>query len=378
MGRFSVQRVHRSVAKGRLGEPPMGLRRGGETHRLYCSLLKEERLDFLQKVGTKAIQRVGYDRRIALLRDSTSVSSDFGLIDDFLLSSQESGTMWIVGQIFGPRLSEVWEQASQTLGVNADAPTVKHLEEMCEVLMEEFSPQEVRLFLAAAWEVKMRCHRELVALSEADNPWANFLLNTRGDDTAPTIPLPSEVDESIKVKRRERRQAEKIQRSEQRQQRDRSEQGSRKFRQRAKNGNQQTQPEGVPKELGFDRVPVEIARMVHPHLNKMASNVSEEPVGCVGKAYIRWGPKEGQGKARPVLVIASNRRRVWVRPIFTNDYKAGLWRSVIIKDWEKAGLDRQSHVSINVIELSISLCRVGKAKLSLADWNRVCQGEVHE
>lgn len=378
MGRVSVRRAHRSVARGRLGESQMGLRRGGETHRLYCSLSKTERLDFLQKVGIKAIQRVGHDRRIVLLRNLTNVASDFGPIDDFLLSSRETRTMWIVGQIFGPRLSAVWDQASQTLGIHADAPTVEHLEEMCEVLMEEFSPTEVRLFLAAAWEVKMPCHRELAALSEADNPWAKFLLNTRRDDTPLTTPMPSEVDESIKVKRRERRQGEKDQRYIQRQQRDRSEQESREFKQRAKDVNQQTQSEGTPKELGFDRVPVEIARMVHPHLNKTASNVSEKPVGCVGKAYITWGPKEGQGKKRPVLVIASNRRRVWVRPIFTNDYKAGLWRSVIINDWEKAGLDHQSHVSVDVIELSTLRCFVGKARLSLHDWNRVCQGEVHE
>jgi hypothetical protein len=101
-------------------------------------------------------------------------------------------------------------------------------------------------------------------------------------------------------------------------------------------------------------------------------------VGYVWEAYISWGPKAGEGKKRPVLVIASNRTRVWVRPIFTNDYKAGLWRSVIINDWEQAGLDHQSYVSVDILELSARKCTVGKAKLTLEDWNRVCRGEVHE
>lgn len=378
MGRVSVRRKSASVVKGRLGEGQMQLRRGGDAHRFYCSLSKTERLDFLQTVGIKVIQRVGHDRGIDTLRNCAAELTDLSQVDDFLILSQDTKTMWIIGEIFGPRLNEVWDQASQTLGIHADAPTVGHLQNMCEVLMEEFSPTEVRLFLAAAFEVKMPCHKELVELSEADHPWSKFLSNTCGDDTPASTPLVIEVDEATKVKRRERRREERKQRSAQRQQRDQSEQTPRLLKQRAKNGDQQTQSESVPEEGGFDGVPLEISRIAHPHLDERATNESKKPVGYVWEAYISWGPKAGEGKKRPVLVIASNRTRVWVRPIFTNDYKAGLWRSVIINDWEQAGLDHQSYVSVDILELSARKCTVGKAKLTLEDWNRVCRGEVHE
>jgi len=76
MGRVLVRRKSASVVKGRLGEGQMQLRRGGDAHRFYCSLSKTERLDFLQTVGIKVIQRVGHDRGIDTLRNCAAELTD--------------------------------------------------------------------------------------------------------------------------------------------------------------------------------------------------------------------------------------------------------------------------------------------------------------
>jgi hypothetical protein len=117
--------------------------------------------------------------------------------------------------------------------------------------------------------------------------------------------------------------------------------------------------------------------MTHPHLPRGAGRL-EYPVGRVTVTRVSWGGSPECGKERPALIIGASGDRLWIRPIYTNDYKAGLWRSVVIDDWKRAGLKRQCYVSVDVLEVRRHQCGPVGNKLSVHDWNRVCRGEVHD
>ena len=73
-------------------------------------------------------------------------------------------------------------------------------------------------------------------------------------------------------------------------------------------------------------------------------------------AYVSWG---GDGKRRPVLVLASDQKEVAVFQI-TSQYssKSVVVQSqyVIIDDWAQAGLAKQSYIDIGrIIDLPIAV-----------------------
>ena len=102
------------------------------------------------------------------------------------------------------------------------------------------------------------------------------------------------------------------------------------------------------------KVKLEVGRLNHPRLEPSATNLSNDPVGRIGCAFIWWDPQPEQGKARPVLIVRGNASHLWIRLIFTRDFKAGLWRAVVINNWRGAGLDHESFVSPDGIRINRS------------------------
>ena len=121
---------------------------------------------------------------------------------------------------------------------------------------------------------------------------------------------------------------------------------------------------------------ISMSRVPHPHLPRGASRL-DEPVGRLTSTHVSWSSRPDGGKARPVLIVGARGSRLWVRPIYSLDRNAGLWRAVVLDDWGSVGLHHRSFVSVDIIEVAHKQCgRIG-AKVSLHDWNRVCRGEVH-
>jgi hypothetical protein len=101
------------------------------------------------------------------------------------------------------------------------------------------------------------------------------------------------------------------------------------------------------------------------------------PVGHVAVAFVRWGASAEQGKHRPVVVVGATATHAWVRGIYSRDVVLGRWRATQINDWREAGLDHPSYVEDEIREYKRSKVKVSPQRLSDADWNRICIGEVH-
>ena len=89
------------------------------------------------------------------------------------------------------------------------------------------------------------------------------------------------------------------------------------------------------------------------------------------------GPTRGSGKTRPVVIIARTKKHYIVRPIYSNARRpAGSWRAVVINKWEAANLLNPSVVGDETHKVKLDRLRL-IGELTLADWNRVCLGEVN-
>lgn len=95
--------------------------------------------------------------------------------------------------------------------------------------------------------------------------------------------------------------------------------------------------------------------------------------GAVVLAEIRYrsadeGSAHFGAKERPCVVIAGNDTALLVRPGYTGRYQQGNWRSVPLKKWHQAGLNRETWIEHDVHE-------VGRSHASLIgrvaddDWN---------
>lgn len=96
-------------------------------------------------------------------------------------------------------------------------------------------------------------------------------------------------------------------------------------------------------------------------------------VGAVVLAEIPYGPSEDEhahfgSKDRPCVVIAGNAAALLVRPGYTGRFQRDDWRSVPIRGWHRAGLDRQTWIDAEVHEVkrdSVSFL----GRLNDTDWN---------
>jgi len=371
------RKPHNIRPSRRLGDPQHALRRGGSAHRFYCSLEEEQRLHLLTFLGLDYIRQVGHTKRIPILRDLEDTLEHWRSVDQYLVSREVGDGILVIGYFFGRHLNQIWDESVEILGRHADTPTLVDLRTMADALCDKYSPEWVSLFLAAAVEVKLRAKPQLIEFNDVSHPACPFLI--------PEVPVArevavreNEVDPVTRERRQVRRKIERVKRKELREQREAATALSREL----EKGTRGREVVIDSNDTGVDAVAptanIEIHRLQHPRLPGAVTNLEAEPVGRIGSAFVRWGPLPEQGKARPVVVIGSNTRYLWVRPIFSKDFKAGLWRSVVIHDWKSAGLDHASYVSIDVIRVRRDRCVIGNGSLSTHDWNRVCRGEVHD
>ena len=361
----------------RFGDPHHALTRGGLAHRFYCSLDEERRRHLLESVGTDYVRHVGHVRRVPLLREFDGHVDQWTSVDQYLLSHEVSDGILMVGYFFGRRLNQIWDEALEILGGHADTPTVDEIRQMADVLCDGYSPEWVSLFLAAAVEVKLRAKSQLLEFNDLLHPVCPFIVFENTTDREVVV-LEKEVDSETRERRQSRRRVERAKRKELRVQREVARAEAREHEKRDRKGPAVTTSDEVFRGDDVPEVEIEIRRLFHPRLPKSVANPDNDLVGRIGCAFVRWGPQPEQGKARPVLVVGGNHQYVWVRPIFTNDFKAGLWRSVVIHDWKAAGLDHASYVSIDILRIRRERCVMNEGSLSVRDWNRVCRGEVHD
>ncbi len=118
-------------------------------------------------------------------------------------------------------------------------------------------------------------------------------------------------------------------------------------------------------------------KLTFPHLGRWPkADPHHELVGSVVNAYVSFTSNWAEGKVRPVVVLAVEPKRVIVKPLYSRPrHGAGLWRAIEIIDWQSAGLLRKSWAGDEVH--CVKKTSEPHGRLSLADWNRVCRGEVN-
>lgn len=361
----------------RLGDARHPLRRGGYVHRFYCQLDDTRRLAVLQDLGVEYIRSFGHSKKVPALRDLASCDVDYRDVDRFLLSTSSTDGLLLFGQFFARRLNGLWDDAVDLLGSRADRPSADDLREMVDTLLKRYSPESVGMFLAAAVEVNLPAKNQLREFNEFDHLVCPFLFDNLESGQAREVPE-VEVDPEVRQNRRLRRQQSTLLRQRVGRQREQSRPATRALENKVRRNPVEVAEESSNSLEESPIVSLPVARLDHPRLGRGNINLSDEPVGRIGSAFIRWGPLPDQGKARPVVIVGTSTSHLWVRPIFTNDYKAGLWRAVVIDDWREAGLDHKSFVSPDVIRIRRARCIIGSRSLTLEDWNRVCRGEVHD
>jgi len=281
-----------------------------------------------------------------------------------------------IGDFFGPALSNVWDEVVSSLDDRAEWPTVDDLQTMSDKVLEIYPVEWLGMLLAAAVEVKVKACDRLVEFSQTQHPVCPFIL----DSSTQSHPLPAEsreVDPAVRDLRRARRVQRGLKRQQVRDQREQSKKVARDFGSKGRITESLSETPSLEVTQQSADPEINASRLAHPRLPIQATNRVDVPVGLIGSAYIYWGPLADQGKLRPVLIVGSSASHLWVRPIFTNDFKAGLWRAVEVADWRRAGLDHASYISIDVLRIKRTRCNVGSRGLTDADWNRVCRGEVH-
>lgn len=370
-------RKRTTVIVNRFADSRHLLRRGGAAHACFCNLDVVERRSVLKRIGIRHINRVGHKKHVPQLRMIRDLEANFEAIDQFLLSKELNDGITIIGDVFADTLNQVWDRAVEILGSASEFPTVNDLVLMRRTLNEEFSLPFIDMFLAASVEVKVNCRNELLKLNDLESAGRKFMFVGTGDESPPSGPHLVEIDPQVKASRRSRRVNNKEIRAEKLLQREAAERDHREFKDQLKAKRNAARVEAAPIHIS-EKVPTfEIDRLIHSHLPSEATNRTEFPVGHIARAFIKWGQDFEFGKVRPVLVVASNSKYVWVRPIYTNDYTAGRWKAVEIFDWKQAGLDHSSYVASYDLRLSKHRCDVSNDRMTLNDWNRVCRGEVH-
>lgn len=353
------------------------LKRCGEVHRLYCSFSPQVRRDLLNDIGLSHLRRVGHRRKVELLRRATTIDADFLAIDEFVCSRDQRLGVTMSGAVFGPRLTQMLEQAIKILGANSARPSVGQLEAMCDSLAIHHRSEWIKLFLAAVVEARFPSHPEVIEL-DGHPEWGGFVIDEEpnGDGSVMGDAVHREVDPEIKRQRWVRRRMERDERAARQRQR---EEGKTLTEPKTETQSDLVvdKPQGVPGPSRKIEPPIEVRVLEHPRLPKGASISKGDPVGKLYWAYIAWGPDRGQGKVRPVLVVGASISKVWVRPCYSEDFLAGRWRAVEILDWPQVGLTKGSYVSIGLVKLSRKSLRKQIGTMSLNDWNRVCRGEVH-
>lgn len=371
-----TQKQRKSGATRRFGDLRHQLRRGGDAHRYYCSLDDDQRIGLLHYLGVAHIQHFGHTKKIRALREISSTEPDFWLVDQFLLSLEPKDGVVAFGQFFASHLNDLWDEAVVVLGDRAEHPSASDIGMMVDDLLDRFPQELIGIFLAAAVEVGLPAKQEVCDFNEFEHRLCPFLAGNV--EQANTVePREIDVDPEVRLKRRERRRQDRQRREEIRLQRDESRRLAKQLDERDCRSQPTASQDSPSDELPLD-VEIELERLNHPRLGPSATNLSNDPVGRIGCAYIWWGQQPEQGKARPVLIVGSSASHLWIRPIFTRDFKAGLWRAVVINDWRDAGLDHESFVSPDVIRINRKRCVIGASSLTLLDWNRVCRGEVHK
>lgn len=353
------------------------LKRGGEVHRLFVSFAPEIRKELLCDVGLSQLRRVGNGRKVELLRNLTDIRVDFSRIDPYICSVNPQHGITIPGAILGPQLGTLLEQAIKILGSNSGRPSVGQLESMCDSLARDHRPEWIKLFLAALVEAHFPSRPEAIEVNQSPR-WGGFLVieEPKGGAQNPKFTGLTEADAETKSQRALRRRMERDERSSRQRQRDEAMAAAGRHSSPRSDVAEQKPTKTVPRPKKSSPLII-VSALEYPMLPRQATITKGAPVMYLYWMYISWGPDQGDGKVRPVLVVGANSSSVWVRPCYSEDWLAGRWRAVEILDWKAAGLTKGSYVSIGLVKLSRKSLRERIGQMSLNDWNRVCRGEVH-
>ena len=261
-------------------------------------------------------------------------------------------------------------------------PSESELEELTPQLVEKFG--EFRTQLLYANLIDNEANATKIArkiLSETGILPLRSKISQKSQVFAPVLNEP--ISEDVKRGRRENRARQRDLRAAKRIQR-------REVELEQKAISKQQKKNQIVKAVRVDREPDPIGattdaplfvntKRIHPLISRFGEDAGiHEDVSRVGSAFVRFsGDPKGQGKERPVLVIAKTSKHYVVRPIYSHArWPAGSWRAVEIAEWKEAGLANNSFVGDETHKVKHKNLNL-KGRLTLQDWNRVCLGEVN-
>lgn len=261
----------------------------------------------------------------------------------------------------------------EILGDEFDDPSRERVEALVAQLRDEFPDGLVRLYVALVIDARAVAAAHLERYVAPDGPLAPL-------DVSPIDPAPALAGRrasgelnSARAQRRRHDRAAKAARREQ-QQAARRQRPRRRGRSGASSLNDDT-----PTSIAETTVDFALTPLLHPHVSRFTSVSADSPHrGMIGTAYIVYTGGDGKaGKVRPCVVVAAGKRHVVVRPLYSFARRpAGGWRAVELREWEAAGLEHPSWVGDETHKVRWNRFRpIGR--LTVADWNLVCRGEVN-
>jgi hypothetical protein len=264
-------------------------------------------------------------------------------------------------------------EAKTVLGDSFDDPSVEDIEHLTRLLRERCGDTTTRLLYAVVVDDDRVAADKIRPLLEQGPLAIPPHLPAESVERTPAAPARA-VDPALRARRRQRDQTRKIERA------TRVAQVSR-APQRPRRAQKHTDAPEIRTPQRHVVAPPPVVKRTHPHLSHYRSfSETGTDVGSVVLAFIPYTGQhagEGKGKVRPALVIASNRDRFLVRPVYSHPrHYAGAWRAVDIRDWREAGLRKPSYVGDEIHRVKRSGCH-DLGRLTLEDWNRVCLGEVN-
>lgn len=261
----------------------------------------------------------------------------------------------------------------EILGDEFDDPSRERVDALVAQLRDEFPDGLVRLYVALVIDTGAIAATHLGPYVAPGGPLAPL-------DVSPIDPAPAHTGRrepsefsSARAQRRRHDRAAKAARREQ-------QQAARRQRPRRRSRSATTNvDDGARTPITETPVEVTLTPLLHPHVTRFASVSADSPHrGMIGTAYIVYTGGDGKaGKVRPCVVVAAGKRHVVVRPLYSYARRpAGGWRAVELREWEAAGLEHPSWVGDETHKVRWNRFRpIGR--LTVADWNLVCRGEVN-
>lgn len=304
-------------------------------------------------------------------------------LTELCLNHVKKFNLFVEYELFAHSLSlELFNFCETYLQDSYSNPSREQIHELIPVLKEKFGTLRTQFLFAVCIDEEQNVSEIARDLFKTNGLLAFATIEKLNDPAIKIAPQRSIAPE-IKQSRKAKKLVERDERARMREQKERSKDAVKELNERQRilrkikrNTIEIVDPANIDSSANS---PPKVVKRQHPHISRFKdADRTDADVGKIGMAFIWFtGPTRGSGKTRPVVIIARTKKHYIVRPVYSNARRpAGSWRAVVVNEWEAANLSNPSVVGYEIHKVKLDRLRL-IGELTLADWNRVCLGEVN-